>query len=314
MFDVIGVGTNSLDFVYVVPEHPHPGTASAKQTVREHRVSPGGQTATALCACAAFGLRTAYVGAFGDDANGTRMRDELTRRGVNTDAAPTQRAASRYAVIVIDEARGDRVVLWSRDAALALGPEQLRPEILAGTRLLHVDDEDEELAIAAARIGRTAKAIVTSDIDRVTERTPALVEAVTIPIFAEHVPAALTGERDMATALRALRRPHHTLVCVTLGDRGAMLLAGDTVLHAPGVRVHAVDTTGAGDVFRGAFIYALLGGQPPDEILRIANTAAALACTRHGAIGGVPTLEELSLALTTKGTKNTKGAKETKRL
>ena len=293
VFDVIGVGTNSLDFVYVVPTHPLAGTGTAKQPVLAHRVSPGGQTATALCACAAFGLHAAYVGAFGSDAHGTRMRDELTSRGVDTRAAPTKACPNRHAVISIDEARGDRVVLWSRDAALTLDAGELRPDVLTGTRLLHVDDEDEATALAAARIGAAAGVIVTSDIDRVSDRTRDLVDTVTVPIFAEHVPEALTGDRDMARALRALRRPHHTMLCVTLGERGAMLLMGDTVISAPGLTVNVVDTTGAGDVFRGAFIHALLRGDLPADILRRANAAAALACTRHGAIGGVPQLREV---------------------
>ena len=119
----------------------------------------------------------------------------------------------------------------------------------------------------------------------------------TVPILAEQVAEALTGERDMDRALHALRQPHHTLLCVTLGARGAMLLDGGRIEHVPGFRVQAVDTTGAGDVFRGAFIYALLRGDRPREIVRVANAAAAVACTRHGAFGGVPTLEDISRRL-----------------
>ena len=65
-FSVVGVGANSLDVVYVLPEYPRPEGPAAKLPIRSHRVSPGGQTTTALCACAALGLRAAYVGAFKD--------------------------------------------------------------------------------------------------------------------------------------------------------------------------------------------------------------------------------------------------------
>ena len=118
-YDVIGVGTNSLDFVYLLPEYPRPEGATAKLPITAHRLSPGGQTTTALCACAALGLRTSYVGAFGSDANGRRLREELTGRGVSTDAALTRDAPNRYAVILIDERHGERVVLWARDPRLA---------------------------------------------------------------------------------------------------------------------------------------------------------------------------------------------------
>ena len=314
MFDVAGIGANSIDFVYRLPDYPRPDGPSAKLRITSSLMSPGGQTATALCTCAAMGLRTTYVGTVGNDEGGRMVRAALAGRGVDTSAIVERDGPNPYAVILLDERQGERIVLWDRDPRLRLRPDDLRQEAIVSARVVHVDDVDAEAAMAAAQFARAAGIRVTSDIEGVNDFTTRLVAAVDIAIFAEPVPAALTGEADPERALRKLRAGHVGLLCVTLGARGAMLLDGDDLHHAPAPEVSAVDTTGAGDVFRGAFIYALLGGQPPDEILRIANTAAALACTRHGAIGGVPTLEELSLALTTKGTKNTKGAKETKRL
>ncbi len=83
------------------------------------------------------------------------------------------------------------------------------------------------------------------------------------------------------------------MLCVTLGASGAMLLVGDELIVEPGFAVTAVDTTGAGDVFRAAFIYALLNDYPPREMLRFANAAAAVSCTRAGAMAGVPALDEV---------------------
>ena len=90
-----------------------------------------------------------------------------------------------------------------------------------------------------------------------------------------------------------MRRQHEGMVCVTLGSRGSMLLVNDKLYEAPAFRVEAVDTTGAGDVFRGALLFSLLRGDAPEVMLRFANAAAALSCTREGAIGGVPALKEI---------------------
>ena len=297
LIDVVGVGTNSLDLVYVLSEYPQPGGPTAKLPVKSYRVSPGGQTATVLCTCAALGLRTSYVGTFGNDDNGLRMRRELDARGVSTQHAPTRDVPNRHAVILVDERHGERVVLWERSPTLAMRADELPEALLTGARLVHVDNEDEAIAIEAAHLARQAGVPVTSDIDRVTPHTQALVDRVTVPIFAEHVPEALTGHRDMERALRALRAPHHTMLCATVGARGAMLLDGDRLEHIPGFPADAVDTTGAGDVFRGAFIHALLRGDSPREIVRFANAAAAVSCTRFGAIGGVPTLEDITFRL-----------------
>jgi sugar/nucleoside kinase (ribokinase family) len=295
--DVVGVGANSMDVVYLLPEYPRPDGAASKLPITSQQLSPGGQMATAMCTCAALGLAASYVGAFGSDENGGRMRGELTRRGVDATHAVTRDAPNRHAVILVDSRQGERVVLWHRPQALTLDEQELPRTLLTGARLVHVDDEDETMALAATRIARGGGVPVTSDIDRLTPQTAALVEAVTIPIFAEHVPQALTGVRDRERALQALRRPHHTLLCVTLGARGALLLHGGAVEHIAGFAVDVVDTTGAGDVFRGAFIYALLRGDAPRDIVRFANAAAAIACTKHGAIGGVPTMEEINVLL-----------------
>jgi sugar/nucleoside kinase (ribokinase family) len=89
-----------------------------------------------------------------------------------------------------------------------------------------------------------------------------------------------------------MRRTHDGMLCVTLGPQGAMLLVGDVLYAEPAPRIHAIDTTGAGDVFRGAFVHAWLRGDSPSAILRFANAAAATSCTREGAMSGVPTEPE----------------------
>ena len=131
-----------------------------------------------------------------------------------------------------------------------------------------------------------------SDIDRVTDRTRDLVAAVSIPIFAQHVLPAITGEDDPERALRALRRSHAGVLCVTLGRaRRDDARSATSVMREPGFAVAAVDTTGAGDVFRAAFIYATAERRiRPADLLRFANAAAAVSCTRAGAMAGVPTL------------------------
>lgn len=291
--DVVGVGANSIDFVYRLPAYPRPDSAFAKLPITGHLISCGGQVTTALATCAAMGLSTSYIGTIGTDAHGLRMRDELQRRGIDLSHAITRDAGNPFAVILLDDREGERVVLWHRDPRVALSASEIDRDAIVSARLVHVDDVDLDASIGAARLARAAGAPVTSDIERTTEDVKALLGAVTIPIFAEHVPLALTGETDLPRALERLRQPHHTMLCVTLGARGALLLAAGDILQEPGIAVKTVDTTGAGDVFRGAFVYALLQGDTPREILRFANAAAALSCTRLGAMNSVPMLEEI---------------------
>jgi len=288
--DVVGIGENSVDLVYRVPR-----LAGAGDKVRATgcRRLLGGQVATTLCTCAAMGLRTRYVGTFGNDEHGRLIRSELEQRGIDTSHAIVRYAPNRHAVVLVDESSGERTIVWQRDSSLALRQGDLSRDAIAGARVLHVDNVDEDTAITAARLGREAGLIVTTDIDQVTERTSELVAAVTFPVLAERVPQALTGETDPLKAIRALRQQHEGMLCVTRGPRGSMLLVGTELHEAPAFEVTAVDTTGAGDVFRGALIFSLLRGDRPDSMLRFANAAAALSCTREGAIAGIPNLREI---------------------
>ena len=292
-WDVVGIGANSVDFVHLLPGYPQPFGSFAKMKIDRQEILCGGQTATAMCACAKLGLRARYAGVTGTDENGRRVRNELGRRGIDLTDVIIRDAQNQFAVILVDETNGDRIVLWDRDERLMMRERDIPVEAIAAARVLHVDDVDQAAAIRAAEVAREAKVPTTSDIDRITERTQELIDAVTIPIFAEHVPTRVSGVNDREGALRALHRPHHHILCVTLGENGAMALDKDGIHYAPAFQVEAVDTTGAGDVFRAGFIYAMLRRWPTDEILRFANAAAAVSCTRLGALGGIPSLEEV---------------------
>jgi sulfofructose kinase len=292
-FDVIGIGENSVDFVNLLPGYPQPYGPAAKMRIRERRVLCGGQMATAMCACASLGLRAKYVGVTGTDDNGRRIRAELRGRNVDVSDLVIRDVENRFAVILVDENTGDRIVLWDRDEGLRLRDQELPTGALAVATVVHVDDVDPDIAIRAARIAREGGALVTSDIDRVTDRTMELAAAVTHAIFAAHVPPHLAGTNDLEAALRILHDRHGNIVVVTMGELGAMAYDGTRIHREPAFPVHAIDTTGAGDVFRGGFIYALVDHKPIDEALRIANAAAAVSCTRLGALNGVPTLDEV---------------------
>lgn len=298
-WDVVGVGAACIDLVCRLPVFPEAGTARSKVLVTDQHRACGGQTATALATCARLGLRASFVGAVGDDDDGAAILAALSSRGIATEHVRVVACPTATAILLIDES-GERLVLWHRHRDLVMDPGARLEGVIGESRLLHVDDVDEAAAIRAARLAREAGIPITCDIDHVTARTSELLSLVTHPILAEHVPTALTGEADIGAALRAMSRTHSGPIVATLGPRGAVALVDGVVITAPGFPAEAVDTTGAGDVFRGAFIVALLGGQPLQDALGYANAAAAVSCTRLGAMAGVPTVEDIDAVLATR--------------
>src|SRR5262245_43319145 len=107
-----------------------------------HTILCGGQMATALSTCAALGLRAKYLGAFGTDDNGRRIRGELATRGIDLTDAVVREGVNQFAVIMLSEETGERIVLWDRDERLCLHDVEVRADQIASARLLHVDDVD----------------------------------------------------------------------------------------------------------------------------------------------------------------------------
>jgi sugar/nucleoside kinase (ribokinase family) len=299
---VVGLGASSIDDVMLLPAYPQPAGPRSKLRVLGRQTCCGGQTATALVTCARFGLRARFVGPIGSDRNARLVAEELERQGVDLRHLVIREGRNQSAVILVAAGAGERIVLWDRDEDLRAGRAVLTAEALDGAAVLHVDDVDVEAAIAAARLAAGRGIPVTSDIDGVGPLTEALMAAVTLPILAEDVPRALTGLAEADAAIRELGRRLGRAVCVTLGSRGAMAFdpLSDRLWSEPAFPVHVKDTTGAGDVFRGAFIYGLLHAWPMEERLRFATAAAGLACTRLGAIPGIPTLGEVEALLATR--------------
>ena len=107
-------------------------------------------------------------------------------------------------------------------------------------------------------------------------------------VFAE----ALTGLTSPSEAAEVLAGYGSSVTVVTLGEEGSLTLAGGRSFHTPAFPVDVVDTTGAGDVYHGAFIFGLLREWPLEKTAEFASAVAAMSCTRLGGRQGIPTLDE----------------------
>jgi len=297
--DVLGIGESSLDQVAWLPHFPRFGEKLAMTDWTEHA---GGQIATAVLACARLGLRTGFVGAIGDDVAGTRILAPLVEAGVELSGVRTRAGVrSRGAMILVDRASGERTVLWHRPAALALTPGDLEPHTVERARVLLLDASDPELAQWVAVEARRAGRPVVLDADTLQPGLRKLLGAVDHPIVPERLAQALFGTEELREALSGMARDGARLPVVTRGAAGAVAMVDGRLVQSPAFDVRVLDTTGAGDVFHGAFAFGRVRGLDPEDLLRLANAAAGMSCRFPGAQGGLPTRGELMDFLASRG-------------
>src|SRR5262245_23310725 len=274
--DVVGVGLNAMDTICVVPGFPEP---NGKTRISQVCIEPGGQVATALVTCTRLGLKARYIGSVGNDHIGRAQLESVRDEGLELDVREVEGASSQTAIILLEEGVRERTILWSRDARLSYPVEKLRRESVINSRLLHLDGCDSATALQAARWAREARIPVVIDIDEVyDESTHELLRLVDYLIASSDFS---DDPRDLAD------RYGCPVVGITRGADGAVFVDHGRLLESPAFKVPVIDTTGAGDVFHGAFIYGLLQNWPLDEIIRFSHATAALNCMHIGARGGI---------------------------
>ncbi len=290
-FDVVGVGLNATDTLLVVPHFPAYG---GKVPFHEEILSPGGQVASAVVTCAKLGLRAKYIGTVGDDERGRVQMESLQSSGVNLDDVQLRtNCANQSAYIIIDQSTGERTVFWNRPDCLAIEPEAITDEMIAGSRMLHIDGHDTPAVERASSTARKHGIPVTVDVDTIYPGFERVLPNVDYLLASSEFPGRWTKEEDPFRALQAFSA---SMECawpaMTLGAHGALALMGGEYVYSPAFVVNCVDTTGAGDVFHGAFCYAVLQGMPIVEALDFSNAMAALNCTAIGARGGIQGVAE----------------------
>ncbi|HUK15936.1 MAG TPA: PfkB family carbohydrate kinase [Bryobacteraceae bacterium] len=291
-FDVVGVGLNATDTLLLVPHFP---AYAGKAPFEEEIVSPGGQVASAMVACARLGLRVKYIGSIGDDERGRIQIESLRGTGINLDHVQLRRnCPNQSAYIVVDRSTGERTVLWRRAACLRIDPAEITPEQIACARLLHIDGHDTPAMARAAEIARQHGIPVSVDVDSVYHGFEHVLPNVDYLVSSSEFPSAWTGEQDPFVALETLQKEYGMKVAaMTLGAHGALARADGRFVYSPAFVVNCIDTTGAGDVFHGAFCYAVLQGMPIREALEFSNAMGALNCTALGARGGIRGVEDV---------------------
>jgi sulfofructose kinase len=294
---VVGIGTAALDYLGMVDKMPQFNDLEAVYPQR-WMITGGGPVATALVTLARLGVATGYIGMLGDDMVGHSIRGYLMREGVDISRViHNPEVRSPTAVVLVETGTGKRAFLSFRDDMLVFPLTEFDYDLIRSARFLHLDGRHYDLAVPAAQEAKNAGVQICLDAYRLDQQTLKWVNLTDVLIAAETFPTKYTGERDLFKASNMILKQGPKIVVTTLSERGCIVVTGNNQMHIPGFNVEVVDTTGAGDVFHGAFLYGLLQDWDIHRIARFANAAGALKCQRFAGWAGIPTLAEVEKLL-----------------
>lgn len=290
---IICLGLSALDYIWQADRLP--GADLAKVRARDLLVTGGGMAATAAVTVARLGGRAAFWGRAGDDPAGHLLREELETQGVDIGRFRLFPGARSSVSGVFVDARGERHIANFRGADLPDGADWLPLDEIMQADAVLADPRWPEGAAAAFAAARNYGIPTVLDADvadaEVFERLLPLTDHA---IFSTPALAGFAGS-DIDAALSEISDRFGCAVsAVTKGDHGFAWRSEGSLKERPAFKVEVVDTTGAGDVFHGAYAFAIARGLMVEAAMAFASAAAALKCTKPDGRSGIPTFDEIT--------------------
>jgi sugar/nucleoside kinase (ribokinase family) len=292
---VLGFGAVTIDDILYVDRPLSAGKGRVTKRITDH----GGNVATALVAVATLGGRAGFIGWLNDQPPEDQSARELERAGVDISLAPRRGDAKAIRSTIVVAPDGDRFIAFDDDVPHGTS-DAIPDETLAQARVLLIDGYATPAVDVVARARALGLAVV-ADIEwTVGPATDRLMDRSNHLVLPYDFARAHTGTAEAPAILNRLWSEDRAAVVLTDGERGAYVRqAGDPVLrHIPAHKVRAVDTTGAGDCFHGAYAFALAQGKPPVECALYATAAAAISVTGPGGRAALPGHDACVLKMT----------------
>jgi len=274
----------------------------------------GGDSQNVVIAAARQGVSTGYLTSVGQDWMGDAFLDLWKAEGVDASRVARHPTAPTGVSFVTHSAAGHKFdYLRKNSAASLMTPETLATDYIAGAKFFHLSaigqaiSESARLTCAAA-ISAARKAGVKVSYDtnlrlrlweldqarQVVDATIAQCDVALPSLDDSQQLTGLTAPDAIADYYLGLGAP---LVALKMGSEGSLIATKDRRTRVPPFKVDAVDATGAGDTFDGAFLTRLLAGDAPDVAARYANVAAALSTKGYGAVTPIPRVDAVLAAL-----------------
>lgn len=300
MDQIVGIGANVFDTLYRLDHYPTEDTKQKAQSVTE---SGGGPCGTGLVAASKLGAKCAFIGNCSDDRAGCFLQTDFEKYGVSTAfMTPVKGTSAFCSCIWLCDDTAARTCVFHRGTVptTKLGCKEI--EAISNAQILMVDGNDLEAAVEGAKIARKSGTLVLYDAGGMYEGVERLLALTDILIPSEEFALGHTGEENVANAARKLWKMYQPkVIVITQGKEGGILFDGEKVHRYPAFPVDAIDTNGSGDVFHGAFAFALTRGMDYGRCCVFSSAVSALKCMQVGARQGVPSYDETISFLKSRG-------------
>lgn len=297
-FDIASFGICAVDFLGLVSKYPRPGE---KIPLEAFSKQGGGLAGTALTAAARLGAKTAYIGKLGGDEYSRFLLEEFQKDGVDISHVIFEDGAQPpISFIHVEKGTGERRIAryWQE---FDLWPDELDRAVIQNSRILFLEHHFVAAGIAAAKWSKESGGIVVIDAERQVPRFEEILQLADYIIVSQNFAALQTGSGDPEKAAHLLHKKYGGVVVVTVGEKGAFCRTSESAFYQPAFPVEVVDTTGAGDVFHGAFMVGLIKNWPLPWILEFSAAVAAMKCRGLGGRAMIPSREEVMAFLRERG-------------
>lgn len=286
--DVVGIGMPCVDLLARIDEIPKENMGTK---MHDYSWQGGGKVPTAIVALARLGAQCGIIGVVGECNYGRFCLNDFREHGIDTTKMIIDEdGETSFAIILADNATHGRSIIYHSGNNRSLRLDDLDKRYIQSARYLHLDSATP-VAKQAAIWAKEKDTVVVYDADVHNQSLEEMLPLIDVFIGSEMYYKSQYYTKEYETNCRELQKAGPGIVVFTLGERGCVGIQGDEFFIEKGFKVEVMDTTGAGDVYHGAFIFGLLQDWSAKKTAHFSNAVSAIKCTRMGGRAGIPTLE-----------------------
>lgn len=289
-YDAVGLGGVTLDYLCCVN---HLGRNDKVSFIEEVQYSVGGCVPTALTTIQRLGGASVLISQLGDDWMGSKILKGLKGEGICCDGVEFDKEnSSPFSFVQINKKTGERAITYYPGASESIVFNNKGRNLIDRSKALIIDGLITTEDIKAAEYASKTNKPVLMDANVIFKNTYELLPYINYLVISENFLYEYSKSKNIESSLKKIKNDFNPEILVaTLGKKGSVVILDNKIVHIESFSVNEVDTTGAGDVYHGGFLFGILKGWDIKDIMIFSSAVAALKCTSSGGWKGIPDMD-----------------------